>query len=185
MEEVIFSDKDENVSIIFPEMECLVLEDLPKLVKLCRQNRSFDWPNLQTMRTNNIPSMETFSRGNLNTPLLRSVHITFAKKVRLGNLNKAISYMHKNPALLLQRGRPVPLGPIPMLHDLSMSIISTTIFVGLLFSAAEIKERWWLWQRSKTLLRWLLCFPLGTHPSGHVPLWDITRGVWRVPATRA
>ncbi|KAG4935482.1 hypothetical protein JHK82_049781 [Glycine max] len=71
---------------------------LPKLVSFCQQSETFDWPNLQILRVSNISSMETFSRANLNTPLLRSVHITFAKKLWLGNLNDTISYMHKNPA---------------------------------------------------------------------------------------
>lgn len=77
-------------------MECLVLKNLPKLVSFFQPNATSDWPNLQTMRTSNISSMETFSRDNIYTPLLRSVHITFAKKLWLGNLNRTISYMHKN-----------------------------------------------------------------------------------------
>ncbi|KAL5164808.1 hypothetical protein HKD37_18G050056 [Glycine soja] len=97
-EEVISSDNDENMSIIFPKIECLVLKVLPKLVSFCQQSETFDWPNLQILRVSNISSMETYSRANLNTPLLRSVHITFAKKLWLGNLNDTISYMHKNPA---------------------------------------------------------------------------------------
>jgi len=56
----------------------------------------FNLPNLQRLRVSNIPSMETFSRSNLNTPLLRSVHITFVKKLRLGNLNDTISYAQQS-----------------------------------------------------------------------------------------
>ncbi|RDY11657.1 Disease resistance protein RPS2, partial [Mucuna pruriens] len=96
LEEVISSEKNENVSIIFPKMECLVLKDLPKLVSFCGHNGTFNWPNLQIVRVSNIPSMKTFSRGNLNTPLLRSVHIIFARKLWLGHLNKTISYMYNN-----------------------------------------------------------------------------------------
>ena len=56
----------------------------------------FNLPNLQRLRVSNIPSMETFSRANLNTPLLRSVHITFVKKLWLGNLNDTISYAQQS-----------------------------------------------------------------------------------------
>ncbi|KHN42016.1 hypothetical protein glysoja_003756 [Glycine soja] len=50
-------------------------------------------------------------------------------------------FLHLTLAFLLRRGRPVPLGPIPALHSLSMSVISVTIFADLLVSAAtEIKE---------------------------------------------
>lgn len=82
-------------------------------------------------------------------------------------------FLHLILALLLRRGQNVPLGPLPALHSLSMSVISATIFAGLLLSAAaEIRETQWLWRRSKTPLEWLLCFPLGTRPSGRVFFWS-------------
>ncbi|KAK7406637.1 hypothetical protein VNO78_08266 [Psophocarpus tetragonolobus] len=82
-------------------------------------------------------------------------------------------FLHLILALLLRRGQRVPLGPIPALHSLTMTVISATIFAGLLLSAAaEIKETRWLWHRSKTPLQWLLCFPLGTRPSGRVFFWS-------------
>ncbi|CAJ1929960.1 unnamed protein product [Sphenostylis stenocarpa] len=82
-------------------------------------------------------------------------------------------FLHLILALLLRRGQRVPLGPLPALHNLTMSLISATIFAGLLLSAsAEIKETRWLWRRSKTPIEWLLCFPLGTRPSGRVFFWS-------------
>ncbi|KAJ0039890.1 hypothetical protein Pint_28207 [Pistacia integerrima] len=82
--------------------------------------------------------------------------------------------LHLLLALLIRRGRPVSLGPIPALHSLSMSVISATIFAGILLStASEIRETRWFWRRSKTTpLQWLLCFPLGTRPSGRVFFWS-------------
>nr|KYP43017.1 hypothetical protein KK1_035552 [Cajanus cajan] len=78
-------------------MKCLVLKDLPKFVNFCQEGGFFNWPNLQTVMVKNIPSMKTFLREyHLNTPLLRSVHITFAKKLWLGNLNKTISFIYDN-----------------------------------------------------------------------------------------
>lgn len=73
-----------------------------------------------------------------------------------------------------RNNRPVPLGPIPALHSLLMSVISATIFAGILLSsAAEIRDTRWFWTRTKTTpLRWLLCFPLGTRPSGRVFFWS-------------
>ncbi|GMH14735.1 hypothetical protein Nepgr_016576 [Nepenthes gracilis] len=74
---------------------------------------------------------------------------------------------------LVRRRRPVPLGPLPALHSLSMALISATIFAGILLStAAEIRETRWFWHRSKTPFEWLLCFPLGTRPSGRVFFWS-------------
>lgn len=75
--------------------------------------------------------------------------------------------------LLIRRRRPIPLGPIPALHSLAMSLISATIFLGMLSSAvAEIRDTQWIWRRSKTPLQWLLCFPIGTRPSGRVFFWS-------------
>lgn len=77
--------------------------------------------------------------------------------------------------LLLLRGRrPVPLGPVPALHSLVLALLSAAVFVGLVMSAAaEIRDTRWFWRpRSKTPLQWLLCFPLGTRPSGRVFFWS-------------
>ncbi|CAI9281739.1 unnamed protein product [Lactuca saligna] len=81
--------------------------------------------------------------------------------------------LHLLLLLFRHRTRPVPLGPIPALHSLAMSIISATILAGTLTSAAaEIRDTRWFWGRSKTPLQWLLCFPLGTRPSGRVFFWS-------------
>ncbi|XP_057420573.1 elongation of fatty acids protein 3-like [Lotus japonicus] len=75
--------------------------------------------------------------------------------------------------LLLPRRRPIPLGHLPAIHSLSMSLISAAIFTGTLASAAaEIRDTRWFWRRSKTPFEWLLCFPLGTRPSGRVFFWS-------------
>jgi hypothetical protein len=81
--------------------------------------------------------------------------------------------LHLFLAVLLRPGRSVPLGPIPALHSLSMALISATIATGILLSAAaEIRDTRWFWRRSKTPFQWLLCFPLGTRPSGRVFFWS-------------
>lgn len=85
-------------------------------------------------------------------------------------------FLHLLLCLILRRRLrhyPVPLGPIPALHSLSMALISATIFTGILFSAAsEIRDTRWFWRRSKTPFQWLLCFPLGTRPTGRVFFWS-------------
>lgn len=74
---------------------------------------------------------------------------------------------------LVRCRRPVPLGPIPALHSLTMALISATIFTGIFLSAAaEIRDTRWFWRRSKTTFQWLLCFPLGTRSSGRVFFWS-------------
>ncbi|KAK4260018.1 hypothetical protein QN277_003194 [Acacia crassicarpa] len=81
--------------------------------------------------------------------------------------------LHQSLAFLLRPTRTVPLGPVPALHSLTMVLISVTIFVGMLLSAAaEIRDTRWFWRRSKTPLQWFLCFPLGTRPSGRVFFWS-------------
>ncbi|KAL7162114.1 hypothetical protein ACSBR2_042565 [Camellia fascicularis] len=45
--------------------------------------------------------------------------------------------------------------------------------IGLLFfSAFEIRDTRWFWASSKTPFQWLLCFPLGTRPSGRIFFWS-------------
>ncbi|CAL1380383.1 unnamed protein product [Linum trigynum] len=86
----------------------------------------------------------------------------------------AATFLHLLLALTVRRRRgPIPLGPIPALHSLAMALISATIFAGILLSAAsEIRETRWFWRRSKTPFQWLLCFPIGTRPSGRVFFWS-------------
>ncbi|XP_042445114.1 elongation of fatty acids protein 3-like [Zingiber officinale] len=77
--------------------------------------------------------------------------------------------------LRLLRLKPLPLGPLPALHSLAMALASAAIFLGLLLSsAAEIRDTRWYWRgRARTTpLQWLLCFPLGTRPSGRVFFWS-------------
>ncbi|KAK7383068.1 hypothetical protein VNO78_28734 [Psophocarpus tetragonolobus] len=72
------------------------------------------------------------------------------------------------------RRRGVPLGRIPAMHSLLMSVVSATVFTGMVISAvAEIRQTRWLWQRTrKHSLEWFLCFPLGIRPSGPVFFWS-------------
>ncbi|XP_004499120.1 fatty acid elongase 3-like [Cicer arietinum] len=75
---------------------------------------------------------------------------------------------------IFRRRHAVPLGPIPAIHYLIMSLISVTIFIGMLFSAtAELHDTRWLLRRTKTTpFEWFLCFPLGIRPSGRVFFWS-------------
>ncbi|XP_068654189.1 fatty acid elongase 3-like [Aristolochia californica] len=75
--------------------------------------------------------------------------------------------------LLFNRRRPIPMGPIPAVHSLAMALVSAAVFLGILLAtAAEIRDTRWFWRRSKTPLQWLLCFPLGTRPTGRVFFWS-------------
>lgn len=90
--------------------------------------------------------------------------------------------LHFSLLVVNRSGRPVPLGPIPAVHSLAMALISFTIFAGItLSSAAEIRETRWFWRRSKTPFQWLLCFPLGTRPSGRVFFWSYMYYLSRFP----
>jgi len=99
IEEIISSDttEDRNEPTIFPELECLVMKDLPMLVSFYKKSKTLYWPKLNKVRVSNIPKMETFSAGILVTPFLRSIYVTFVKKLWFGNLNNTILYMHNNP----------------------------------------------------------------------------------------
>ncbi|CAN6441186.1 unnamed protein product [Victoria cruziana] len=75
--------------------------------------------------------------------------------------------------LLIKHRRSDLFRPILMLHSLTMALVTLTIFVGLSVSmATEIHDTCWFWHHSKTLIQWLLRFPLGTHPSGRIFFWS-------------
>eukprot|EP01018_Ginkgo_biloba_P011946 Gb_34824 [translate_table: standard] len=75
--------------------------------------------------------------------------------------------------VLIKRKRPLPLGPIPAIHNFILLIISLIIFVGCWeATAVEIKETRWIWRKSKSVPEWILCFPLGTRPTGRVFFWS-------------
>lgn len=83
--------------------------------------------------------------------------------------------LHLVLSLILRTNRRVPLGPIPAIHSLAVAMASVVTFVGTLLStAAEIRDTRWFWRRTKTTtaFQWLLCFPLGTRPSGRVFFWS-------------
>lgn len=82
--------------------------------------------------------------------------------------------IHLFLTLVLPNRRPVPLGPVPAVYSLAMALISAVNFLGMLLSAAyEIRDTRWFWRRTrKTPFEWLLCFPLGTRPSGRVFFWS-------------
>lgn len=86
----------------------------------------------------------------------------------------AATFLHVFLNLVLPRNRRIPLGPIPAIHSLAITLISVVTFVGILLStAAEIRETSWSWRRTHTTaFQWLLCFPLGTRPSGRVFFWS-------------
>ncbi|KAB2076046.1 hypothetical protein ES319_A06G012900v1 [Gossypium barbadense] len=88
----------------------------------------------------------------------------------------AVITLHSFLSLILSKSRRIPLGPIPAIHSLCVSLISAVIFVGILYSAAaEIRDTRWFWRRTKTIstpFQWFLCFPLGTRPSGRVFFWS-------------
>ncbi|XWS21099.1 hypothetical protein CRYUN_Cryun30bG0026300 [Craigia yunnanensis] len=84
--------------------------------------------------------------------------------------------LHAFLSIILPKRRRVPLGLILAIHSLCISLISAVIFAGILLSAAaDIRDTRWFWRRTKTIttpFQWLLCFPLGTRPSGRVFFWS-------------
>ncbi|TYH25104.1 hypothetical protein ES288_A03G142400v1 [Gossypium darwinii] len=88
----------------------------------------------------------------------------------------AATTLHSLLSHILPKRRGVPLGPIPAIHSLCISLISAVIFTGILLSSvADIRDTRWFWRRTKTIttpFQWFLCFPLGTRASGRVFFWS-------------
>ncbi|KAG6403163.1 hypothetical protein SASPL_135380 [Salvia splendens] len=91
----------------------------------------------------------------------------------IASITASIAISASLNVLLRLRLKPVSLGPVPALHSLAISLLSATIFAGMLASSVdEIRDTRWFWQLNKTPFQWLLCFPLGTRPSGRVFFWS-------------
>jgi len=76
--------------------------------------------------------------------------------------------------LLIPRKRPLPLGPIPAIHNLCVVVASVAIFVGCWeATAVELRETRWIRSRKfRNAAEWVMCFPLGTRPTGRVFFWS-------------
>ncbi|KAL3693243.1 hypothetical protein R1sor_006894 [Riccia sorocarpa] len=71
-----------------------------------------------------------------------------------------------------RRPNPVSLGPIPVLHNIILSVGSLFMFVGCLqASALQTESSRWIWGK-KPAWNWLLCFPRGTVSAGPVFFWS-------------
>ncbi|KAG8478902.1 hypothetical protein CXB51_028746 [Gossypium anomalum] len=67
-------DKNDQDEIIFPQLNSLELESLPKLESFCSSwNYTFGFPSLQTVIVEDCPKMKIFSQGHSNTPMLNEV----------------------------------------------------------------------------------------------------------------
>lgn len=121
-------------------------------------------PNIVTFRWS-----PTQSWGSTWSFLIGAIAIYIAAAVTLHFLLNTLPFL-----VLRRRRRPIHLGPIPAVHSLMMCLICAVIFLGTLLSAtAEISDTRWLWRRSRTNpVQWLLCFPLGTRPTGRVFFWS-------------
>ncbi|TYG46742.1 hypothetical protein ES288_D11G280400v1, partial [Gossypium darwinii] len=67
-------DNNDQDEIIFPQLNSLELESLPKLESFCSSwNYTFGFPSLQTVIVEDCPKMKIFSQRHSNTPMLNEV----------------------------------------------------------------------------------------------------------------
>ncbi|KAK8271593.1 hypothetical protein V6Z11_D11G270700, partial [Gossypium hirsutum] len=67
-------DNNDQDEIIFPQLNSLELESLPKLESFCLSwNYTFGFPSLQTVIVEDCPKMKIFSQRHSNAPMLNEV----------------------------------------------------------------------------------------------------------------
>ncbi|MBA0742306.1 hypothetical protein Gogos_015374 [Gossypium gossypioides] len=67
-------DNNDQEEIIFPQLNSLELESLPKLESFCSSwNYTFVFPSLQTVIVEDCPKIKIFSQRHSNTPMLNEV----------------------------------------------------------------------------------------------------------------
>jgi len=94
----------ENVDIAFTNLEILMLECLPSLVKFCSSKCFMKFPLLEEVTVSECPHMKIFSAGNTSTPILRKVKTAENDSEWLwkGNLNDTIHIMFDDKVRLIQ-----------------------------------------------------------------------------------
>ncbi|KAK9017045.1 hypothetical protein V6N11_079532 [Hibiscus sabdariffa] len=76
------------------KMKSLELVNLPRLKSFCSGNHTFEFPCLEEVIVRGCPEMEIFCKGNLNSPLLRSVEYGRDKGLWSGDINSTVQHLH-------------------------------------------------------------------------------------------
>ncbi|KAH0717063.1 hypothetical protein KY285_013094 [Solanum tuberosum] len=94
MEEVIKEEElveERTIKPLFPRLEKLVLEELPKLGHFFLTKHALEFPFLGEVRINSCPEMKTFSLGSVSTHSLDRLIVDYAEVK--DDLNKAIQQL--------------------------------------------------------------------------------------------
>ncbi|KAL3376075.1 hypothetical protein AABB24_002831 [Solanum stoloniferum] len=95
MEEVITEEEqlveEMTTKPLFPRLEKLVLEELPKLGHFFLTKHALEFPFLREVRINSCPQMKTFSVGSVSTQNLERLIVDYAEVK--DDLNKAIQQL--------------------------------------------------------------------------------------------
>ncbi|KAJ0451103.1 putative leucine-rich repeat domain superfamily [Helianthus annuus] len=79
--QVIVKEENETSTkcVVFPRLEILELEDLPKLKGFFLGMNDFRWPSLVIVKINKCPELMTFTSGQSTTPKLNYIETSFGK----------------------------------------------------------------------------------------------------------
>ncbi|KAL4379262.1 hypothetical protein GQ457_02G040270 [Hibiscus cannabinus] len=102
IEEIIQGGDDDDDEISFPQLSTLRLENLPKLESFSSSDKyTFGFPSLQFLVVQKCPKMKMFSQGHSNTPMLHQVQLdTWSNEERWeGNLNSVVQKLFREKNL--------------------------------------------------------------------------------------
>ncbi|GKV49261.1 hypothetical protein SLEP1_g56023 [Rubroshorea leprosula] len=73
---VMWYSDDVKEGILYSKLETLKLKALPRLESICSGSCNFEFPSLKDVLVMACPNMQTFSKGEVNTPKLQKVKLT-------------------------------------------------------------------------------------------------------------
>ncbi|KAG7950172.1 hypothetical protein I3843_13G098800 [Carya illinoinensis] len=89
-------DEEKRKVIVFPQVNSLLLKNLPKLKCFCNEANAFEWPSLETIRILKCNSLKIFVPTEMKTPNLQGVYAEAywgTLQPMVGDLNATIQHI--------------------------------------------------------------------------------------------
>lgn len=83
-----------HTKVLMPHLEYIKLWSLPMIKSFCHHRCDFRCPSLTTVDMRNCQEMETFTYGNLKTPMLKSTYVDSYKQYE-NDLNSTVRYAYQ------------------------------------------------------------------------------------------
>ena len=84
-----------NVTVMFPCLKSLKLDNLSSLEAFCIEKEAFEFPSLDTLKISDCSEMTVFTKGDLSTPELYAIRTENGKYNIHNRLNSFLNILNK------------------------------------------------------------------------------------------